>query len=288
MKFAKFMMAAAVAAGTLFAVTGCGDSQIKQVKNGSLDLDKSRSVDTALNSKCSSVKWKKYKNNAGQTVILAEAVWKDPQLKNALESDQALKNDYLLEKRILGAKFQDPFIFPGDKVNVYFIIKTDNAFEVANIEVFNDKGAAKWTPENTNDVSDMMKIIYQGPQIIQKARQETKAAAINKVKNKVIYLFGNSRKFETVFNSCCRGVSWDAGKNNLGQQTVTANGSWYGLANIGKKRNRLIKTADSVTVVFILKPDGSISIQEAAVKDGIYKNRKAISSLEVMEIILSN
>ena len=166
MNFAKLMLAAAVAAGTMIATVGCGDSQIKLVKNGILELDKSRSIQTALDARCSSVKWEKYKNNNGQTLVHAEGVWKDTQFKTILEKNPNLRqarsmliNAYASQ----GGKYQDPYLFPGDKVNIYFIINVDNkTFEVGRIEILDEKGQPKWAPQNMKDVSDMLQIIYTG------------------------------------------------------------------------------------------------------------------------------
>ena len=166
MNFAKIMLAAAVAAGTLFTVTGCGDSQIKLVKNGTLELDKSRSIQTALDARCSSVKWEKYKNNNGQTLVHAEGVWKDTQIKTILEKSPNLRQARSVLTNAFasqGAKYQDPYLLPGDKVNIYFVINVDNkTFEVGRVEILDEKGQPKWAPQNMKEVSDMLQIIYTG------------------------------------------------------------------------------------------------------------------------------
>ena len=129
MKLAKLMMAAAVAAGTMFVVTGCGDAKkskmeekapaaktsiIDEVKNSVFQIDKSRTFDTVFNLRCRKVDWSTQKNAQGQTIVKAWGIWKDTRYDD-------MKGNVLVP-------------CSGDVVNVTFVVNLDNTFEISRIE----------------------------------------------------------------------------------------------------------------------------------------------------------
>ena len=145
MKFAKILMAAAVAVGTVFMVTGCGDSTISMVKEGTLELDKTRTIGNVLTLKSSSVKWEKYVKD-GQTIVHASCVWKDPAFVEMAK--------------------QYPFIasslpLPEESVDVYFVIDADGkSFELGYIEFHKKTGETKRKAKTNGDLADMIKKVY--------------------------------------------------------------------------------------------------------------------------------
>ena len=145
MKFAKIMLAAAVAVGTVFMVTGCGDSTISMVKDGVLELDKTRTIGTVLTLKSSSVKWEKYVKD-GQTIVHASCVWKDPAFVD-------------IAKRYPFTAAGLPL--PEESVDVYFVIDADGqSFELGYLEFHNKSGETKKQSKNNVDLANMIKKVY--------------------------------------------------------------------------------------------------------------------------------
>jgi len=109
----KFSMLITAAAMVLM-LAGCGDKDIKTVKNGVLGIDKSRTVEQALSANLEDLKWEKFVNKKNQTMVKVSGVWKSDGL--------AFDGGFTIVK-------------PGKQVEAYFIINRDGSFSFADGKV---------------------------------------------------------------------------------------------------------------------------------------------------------
>ena len=122
----KCLMMLSVAALAVAMLAGCGDKDIKTVKNGVLGIDKSRTVEQALSANLEDLKWEKFVNKRNQGVVKASGIWKGDELSFQKEySYNRWKRTFTIVK-------------PGKKVDVYFVINRDGSFAFATGEISGD------------------------------------------------------------------------------------------------------------------------------------------------------
>lgn len=123
-------------------LAGCADSKkISMVKNGILELDKSRTVKQAFQSKLSSMKWRVFHTQNNKTVVEVSGVWKSDKHREGLEKAKAdlkdpneMKKLDPFEQSMLKAsveraeKLAFSIPYAGDQVLVQFIINADDTF----------------------------------------------------------------------------------------------------------------------------------------------------------------
>ena len=124
-------MMLSVATLAVAMLAGCGDKEIKEiktVKNGVLEIDKSRTVEQALSSNLDDLRWEKFVNKRNQSAVKASGIWKGDEL--SFQKEYSNRYGRWLGKFIV--------VKPGKKVDVYFVINLDGSFAFATGEISSD------------------------------------------------------------------------------------------------------------------------------------------------------
>ena len=125
-----------VVAVAVVLLAGCGDKEIKTVKNGVLGIDKSRTVEQALSAKLKDLKWEKFVNDKNQTIVKASGVWTKPTVSyNSTISYSVL---YTKTNTVGTEYYKIVVVKPGNKVEVCFVINPDGTFTFNSGKVYSD------------------------------------------------------------------------------------------------------------------------------------------------------
>ena len=129
MKKNLWMVIFAVAAAILLA--GCEAKEVKLVKNGVLDRDKTRTVEQMLSAKLDNLRWKTFLSNGNRRVVEVSGTWKDKQYREMAQNVKKDSFEYFLVSEMIPL-----WPFDGDKVTLQFVIHADGKrFDFAYAEI---------------------------------------------------------------------------------------------------------------------------------------------------------
>ncbi|MBP5530929.1 MAG: hypothetical protein J6Y54_02720 [Lentisphaeria bacterium] len=123
-------------------ILGFGHPELMAVKNGTLGIDKSRTVEQALSANLKDLKWETFVNKRNQIVVKASGVWKNSGLSFNRDF-----SDFTIVK-------------PGKQVEAYFIINRDGSFSFDEGKVISnskDLGPDGWR-QNVVTPDDLKKL----------------------------------------------------------------------------------------------------------------------------------
>lgn len=185
----KLLFAGMVLAGVL-AFVGCGDDSKKQeaekqnaspgisesqevtsVKNAILGYDKSRTIETALKARCSSLEWKSGVSDDGRKFVEVYGVWKDTAMKHGIETRKVLPNaPYWYESYAKNVS-----LLPDDIIHVQFLLNADGTIELyygafctpdrSVKRAKHEFGVAVMSTDKDLEMERLLKTIYQGKHI---------------------------------------------------------------------------------------------------------------------------
>lgn len=95
----KILISLAGAVTAAMVLTGCGDSQIEAVKNGSLGIDNSRTIEQAFSANLKSIRWRKFTTEDNRTVVEAVGIWKSKENRQNIEKAKAEAAKEIIQKK---------------------------------------------------------------------------------------------------------------------------------------------------------------------------------------------
>ena len=149
----KCMLGMFAALVALF-VAGCGDSNVDLVKNGTLGIDQTRTVEQVLGAKLNNMKWKSFTSDDNSTVVEVTGIWKDPACRTQIEKWQeaAKKVNSSNDLEVMGAGFAIGALAVApvlpldgeDMLLIQFVIHADGEhFEFRYGEIIGSNGKVK-------------------------------------------------------------------------------------------------------------------------------------------------